>query len=171
MRILRKPWNPYVFRQTVVTEYLGRGALTKHQGDQFFGWSQRGNTAVHYQNYFGDEAADSLGAYFGVAQRQPPKVPKERQCPNVNCQELNSRGTLLCQMSHTSKCCWASREGRGDYRVEGSDDADFRVISWISKKRMNQMDDSIRFLTDQITKYREQFGPRPLKEKEILISL
>ena len=73
IRLLRKPWNPYVFRHSVTTEYLGRGALTKHQGDQFFGWSPRGNTAVHYQNYFGDEAADSLGAYFGLAQRQPPR--------------------------------------------------------------------------------------------------
>jgi len=97
LRLLKKPWNPYVFRQTVVTEYLGRGALTKHQGDQFFGWSQRGNTAVHYQNYFGDEAADSLGAYFGVTQRQPPKVPKQRQCPNVTCQELNTPEAPFCR--------------------------------------------------------------------------
>jgi len=28
------------------------------------------------------------------------------------------------------------------------------------------MDNSIRFLTDEITKYRGQFGPRPLTEKE-----
>jgi hypothetical protein len=28
------------------------------------------------------------------------------------------------------------------------------------------MDDSIRFLTNEITKYRGQFGPRPLTEKE-----
>ena len=97
LRLLKKPWNPYVFRHSVTTEYLGRGALTKHQGDQFFGWSQRGNTAVHYQNYFGDEAADSLGAYFGVAQRQPPKVPKERQCSNVNCQELNTPEAPFCK--------------------------------------------------------------------------
>ena len=47
----------------------------------------------------------------------------------------------------------------------------FESYHGLAKKRMNQMDDIIRFLTDQITKYREQFGPRPLKEKEILISL
>jgi hypothetical protein len=97
LRLLRKPWNPYVFRHSVTTEYLGRGALTKHQGDQFFGWSQKGNTAVHYQNYFGDEASDSLGAYFGVAQKQPPKVPKQRQCPNINCQELNTPEAPFCR--------------------------------------------------------------------------
>jgi integrase len=97
IRLLRKPWNPYVFRHSVTTEFLGYGALTKHQGDQFFGWSPKGNTAVHYQNYFGNEASDSLGAYFGLVKRQPPKIPKQRQCLNINCQERveHSRSTIL----------------------------------------------------------------------------
>ena len=42
----------------------------------------------------------------------------------------------------------------------------FESYHSLAKKRMNQMDDSIRFLTGQITKYTRQFGPRPLTETE-----
>ena len=42
----------------------------------------------------------------------------------------------------------------------------FESYHGLAKERMNQMDNSIRFLTDEITKYRGQFGPRPLTEKE-----
>ncbi|MGC2574844.1 MAG: hypothetical protein WA364_25295 [Candidatus Nitrosopolaris sp.] len=42
----------------------------------------------------------------------------------------------------------------------------FESYHGLAKERINQMDDSIRFLTDEITKYRGQFGPRPLTEKE-----
>jgi len=42
----------------------------------------------------------------------------------------------------------------------------FESYHRLAKKRMNQMDNSIGFLTDEITKYRGQFGPRPLTEKE-----
>jgi integrase/recombinase XerD len=42
----------------------------------------------------------------------------------------------------------------------------FESYHGLAKERMNQMDDSIRFLTNEITKYRGQFGPRPLTEKE-----
>jgi integrase/recombinase XerD len=99
LHLLKKPWNPYVLRQTVATEYLGSGALTKSQGDQWFGWSERSNTAVVYQNYLGDEAANSLGAYFGVPeakQTNKPKLPKQRQCPNINCQVLNTPEAPFC---------------------------------------------------------------------------
>lgn len=67
------------------------------QGDQWFGWSERSNTAVVYQNYLGEEAADSLGAYFGVAQRQ---------CTNINCQEL----TVNCGWTYRAR----SSEGERD---------------------------------------------------------
>ena len=104
-------FSSYVFRQTVATEYLGSGALTKSQGDQWFGWSERSNTAVSYQNYLGDEASNSLGVYFGVAQRQPPKVPKERQCPNVNCQELNTPEAPFCKKCRIPLSGHLEREG------------------------------------------------------------
>ena len=42
----------------------------------------------------------------------------------------------------------------------------FESYHGLAKERMNQMDNSIRCLSDQITKYRDQFGPRPLTEKE-----
>ena len=42
----------------------------------------------------------------------------------------------------------------------------FESYHRLTKERMNQMDDSIGFLTNEITKYRRQFGPRPLTEKE-----
>ena len=158
-----------MFRHSVTTEYLRRGALTKHQGDQFFG-SPRGNTAVHYQNYFGDEAADSLGVYFGVTQKQPPKVPKERQCPNINCQELNTPEAPFCVKCRIPLSVAGHLE-REEEIIELKDQMSqmmqtFESYHGLAKKRMNQMDNSIKFLTEEITKYRGQFGPRPLTEKE-----
>ena len=42
----------------------------------------------------------------------------------------------------------------------------FESYHGLAKERMNQMDNTIRFLSDEFTKYREQFGPRPLTDEE-----
>jgi hypothetical protein len=159
LRLLKKPWNPYVFRQTVATEYLGSGALTKHQGDQFFGWSPKGNTAVHYQNYFGNEAADSLGAYFGVIPKGPPKIPKQRQCPNINCQELNTPEAPFC-----GKC-------RIPLSVAGHLEREQEIIELkeqMSKINivMNNLSSGFKLYEKEFELYRQQFGPRSLTKEE-----
>jgi integrase/recombinase XerD len=142
LHLLKKPWNPYVFRQTVATEYLGSGALTKSQGDQWFGWSERSDTAV----VLGDEAANSLGVYFGVPRAQTsakPNLPKQRQCPNINCQELNTPEAPFC-----TKCRIPLTVS---WHVEREQEA--KAL----KERMDQMSQELLKLDFGVKYYRDEF--------------
>src|SRR5215469_6621596 len=63
-QMIRKPWNPYIFRHTVATEFLGQGRLTRDLGNQWFGSSEKSNMALTYENFDGHEAAQVLAESF-----------------------------------------------------------------------------------------------------------
>jgi len=110
---------------------------------------------------------------FGIVPKQRA-LPKMKECPNVTCKELNAPDAPFCVKCRIPLTVVAHiEEGhRKDQEIHGLKDQmshmmqTFESYHGLAKERMNQMDDSIRFLTNQITKYREQFGPRPLTEKE-----
>ncbi|MGA8083560.1 MAG: tyrosine-type recombinase/integrase [Candidatus Nitrosopolaris sp.] len=95
-QLLSKPWNPYVLRHTTATKFLGEGLLNRTLANQWFGWSQKGNTASVYENFYGNEAGKRLVEAFGLAEKQQPKLPKLVQCPNVGCRELNNPDAPFC---------------------------------------------------------------------------
>jgi hypothetical protein len=100
-----------------------------------------------------------LGAYFGVAHRQPPKVPKQRQCPNINCQELNTPEAPFC-----TKC-------RIPLTVSGhvEREQEFKAL----KERMDQMgqvimklESSMKCYMDEHSWYVSKFGlSEPYRKK------
>jgi integrase/recombinase XerD len=95
LHLLQKPWNPYVLRHTTATEYSGR--LTTPDANQWFGWSENSNTPSFYRHYYGDEAGKRLLESLGLApQNHTSPLPKLRECPNVNCRELNTPEAPFC---------------------------------------------------------------------------
>jgi hypothetical protein len=50
--LLKKPWNPNVFRHTTATEYSS--LLSNANAKQWFGWSDDSHTPSNYRHYYGD---------------------------------------------------------------------------------------------------------------------
>lgn len=95
--LLKKPWNPNVFRHTTATEYSG--ILSDADAKQWFGWADDSDMPSNYRNYYGDEASNRLMESFGLAPVRNQKLPKYKECPNVTCKELNIPDAPFC-----SKC-------------------------------------------------------------------
>ena len=92
--LLKKPWNPNVFRHTTATEYSG--ILSDADAKQWFGWADDSDMPSNYRNYYGDEASKRLMISFGLEPQPQKTLPKYRECPNVTCKELNIPDAPFC---------------------------------------------------------------------------
>jgi integrase/recombinase XerD len=92
--LLKKPWNPNVFRHTTATEYAG--ILSDADAKQWFGWADDSDMPSNYRNYYGGEASKRLMISFGLEPQPQKALPKYRECPNVTCKELNIPDAPFC---------------------------------------------------------------------------
>lgn len=93
-QLLCKPWNPYVLRHSKATEVSRR--LNQVECNQWFGWSEKSNVSSQYRHYYGNEAGKKLLESYGLAPQNQQSIPKLRECPNVNCKELNNPDAPFC---------------------------------------------------------------------------
>lgn len=92
--MLMKPWNPYVFRHTALTEksqILNKSTLRDHAG-----WSNTSQMPNVYIHYFGNESSNSLLEVHGIKNTKGNTVNlfRPKQCPN--CSEPNKTETKFC---------------------------------------------------------------------------
>jgi integrase/recombinase XerD len=92
--LLTKPWNPYVFRHSALTEkskMLKESHLRQHAG-----WSVTSNMPQVYLHYFGDESSSSILEAYGLKPRtlEVDKL-KPKECPN--CSTPNKIDTKFCE--------------------------------------------------------------------------
>lgn len=155
-QLLKKPWNPYIFRHTLATEFLGQGRLTRDLGNQWFGWTEKSNMASTYENFDGHEAAQVLAESFGIVQHTKPlSLPRLRECPNVTCKELNTSDAPFCVK------CRVPLTVAGYMEHDKQKDHEVKEL----KERMNKMDDNMKELGSFVEtskllflKYWHQFG-------------
>jgi hypothetical protein len=57
--LLKKPWNPHARRHTSATE-ISKVIKDPILINNYFGWSQTGNTRLKYQHYFADDTIDAM---------------------------------------------------------------------------------------------------------------
>ena len=174
--LLKKPWNPYVHRHSALTEKSG--LLNSDQKlRQYAGWSISSNMNRRYIHLRGGESMNDLLKAKGIVknENQSINILEPKKCPY--CKELNKPDAQFCFKCNLVMSFEAYQKGleereNKDQEIHELKDQmsqmsqTFESYHGLAKERINQMDDSIRFLTNQITKYREQFGPRPLTEKE-----
>jgi integrase len=94
LHLLKKPWNPNVFRHTTATEFAG--ILSDADAKQWFGWTDNSDMPSNYRNYYGDEASKRLMISFGLEPQSQKVLPKTRECPNVSCKEFNTPDASFC---------------------------------------------------------------------------
>ncbi|HYZ58791.1 MAG TPA: site-specific integrase [Nitrososphaeraceae archaeon] len=92
--MLMKPWNPYVFRHSALTEksqILKESTLRDHAG-----WSNTSQMPNIYIHYFGNESSNSLLEVHGIKNTKGNTVNlfRPRYCPN--CSEPNKPETRFC---------------------------------------------------------------------------
>jgi integrase len=92
--MLMKPWNPYVFRHSALTEksqILKESTLKDHAG-----WTDTSQMPGKYIHYFGNESSNSLLEAYGIRNSitTTMKLFRPKQCPN--CSEPNKNETKFC---------------------------------------------------------------------------
>jgi integrase/recombinase XerD len=99
--LLRKPFNPYIFRHSALTQkskILKENVLRQHSG-----WSARSQMHLKYIHYFGNESNENLLEAYGIVTESNkgnillPDNLRPKQCPN--CNESNIPDCKFC-----SKC-------------------------------------------------------------------
>jgi hypothetical protein len=96
--LLKKPWNPYIFRHSALTQKST--ILREHTLRQHAGWSIRSNMSQKYLHYYGNESNESLLAEYGIVTEANkgnvllPANLKPKICSN--CNESNIPDSKFC---------------------------------------------------------------------------
>jgi len=91
--LLKKPWNPYIFRHSGLTsksKILKESVLR-----QFAGWQPGSNMHLKYVHYFGNESTESILEAYGLTPRSE-QVDKLRPKACPNCSEPNKIDSKFC---------------------------------------------------------------------------
>ena len=84
--ILKKPWNPYIFRHSALT--AKSTVLKEHTLRQHAGWTVKSMMHMRYLHYFGNESNERLLAEYGIVTEANkgnvllPDSLRPIQCPN-----------------------------------------------------------------------------------------
>jgi hypothetical protein len=176
-QLLKKPWNPYIFRHTVATEFLGQGRLTRDLGNQWFGWSEKSNMASIYENFDGHEAAQVLAESFGIVPQTKQVLPRLVECPNVTCKELNNPDAPFCVKCRIPLSVSGHVEREQEFKAlkermaqmqQDFESYDRKVKDVVDKFKDydERQKGEIRFYKNQFEAYMEEFGPRHLTKSE-----
>jgi hypothetical protein len=96
--MLKKPWNPYVFRHSALTEKAQ--ILTESNLRNHAGWTATSKMPAVYLHFFGTESSKALLEASGIMPKDRQEIsPQCRLCPH--CNETNtphSRFCLRCKM-------------------------------------------------------------------------
>lgn len=93
VRLLRKPWNPYVQRHTSLSQkakYLREATLRSYAG-----WVQSSTMVDRYVHYFGDEITDSILEEHGI-KKKFEEEDKMKPVSCSNCGEPNKIDAKFC---------------------------------------------------------------------------
>jgi hypothetical protein len=98
--MINKKWNPHARRHTAATE-MSKAIKEPQYINNYFGWSQKGNTRLKYQHYFADDTIDAvltvmdgLPLPIQLGQNKKKDLLKPKQCPDFA--ETNTHESKFC---------------------------------------------------------------------------
>jgi integrase len=146
--LLKKPWNPYIFRHSALTakaKFLKENTLRQHAG-----WTQNSNMPRTYIHFLGNESNEILLAEYGIVTEANkgnvllPANLKPKACPN--CNESNIPDCKFC-----SKCRMVLTYDAYNETIEEQKQKD----NLLQQMRQEQID-SKRKVEELEEKYRKQ---------------
>jgi ribosomal protein L37AE/L43A len=140
--ILMKPWNPYIFRHSALTEksqILKESTLRDHAG-----WTYTSKMPQVYLHYFGNESSNSLLEAYGVKSNAEITVKQLRpkQCPN--CNEPNKPESKFCMSCSMVMSYDAYNETMESKRLKDQDIGNLRVEMTVLKQIVLEMQNFLR---------------------------
>jgi integrase/recombinase XerD len=182
-----KRWNPYCFRHSAITDDSDH--LPEYAVKKKVRWTMDSKQGRRYiKNRMGDELKNRILERAGIKITTAPQMVsrtcgrcgyvnkvESKYCEGKGCNypltQLALDEIKAAEQSKIQQLVAVEIQTKDQEMYELKDQMSqmmqtFESYHGLAKERMNQMDDSIRFLTNEITKYRGQFGPRPLTENE-----
>ena len=94
--LLKKPFNPYIWRHTSLTDKSKKQKLSDAELQQIAGWSRNSKMHNVYVHYFGNEAVDTILRQKGILPKEGEirNIFKTKECPE--CKNLNSADARYC---------------------------------------------------------------------------
>jgi integrase/recombinase XerD len=147
--LLKKPFNPYIFRHTSLTnksKLINEVALRQDAG-----WARKSQMHLKYVHYYGNEATNAILKARGIipdSQQDTRLLSKPKECPN--CSELNEPLGKFC-----IKCKMALRyEGVAEVlEAEKKKDQEIHEL----KERMDKMGEIMIELDAGLRTFRHEF--------------
>jgi integrase len=135
--LLQKPWNPYVFRHSALTQKST--ILKEHVLRQHAGWSGRSQMHLKYLHYFGNESSDSLLEAYGIVTKDQKQsdLLRPKQCPN--CNEPNKPDSKFC-----AKCRMVLTYGAYSETLESDKQKEDKLA--LMEERFNTMQSQMQTL-------------------------
>jgi hypothetical protein len=170
--LLRKPWNPYIFRHTSLTSKSK--LINEVAFRQDAGWAGKSQMHLKYVHYYGNEASNAILKARGIIsdeQQDTRLLSKPKECPN--CSELNDPLGKFC-----IKCKMVlSYEGYAEVlEVEKKKDQEILLVKQrmdMMGEKMDRLGDIIMNLDPSLIYYRHESGgfytckyPHPLTDEE-----
>jgi integrase len=145
--LLKKPWNPYVFRHSALTQKSTM--LKEHVLRQHAGWSGRSQMHLKYIHYFGNESSESLLEAYGIISKdkQLSDALKPKQCPN--CNEPNKPDSKFC-----AKCRMVLTYDAYNETLEGQKQKEGELDD--IKRRFSSMESMLEKLVAGLSKAKDQ---------------
>jgi integrase/recombinase XerD len=99
--LLKKAWNPYVRRHTIVTE-MHKTVEDPEVLNAYFGWSRNSKMLQRYTHYYADDFIDTVLTEMDgittlpsqIAKNKAKNLLKPKLCPN--CEETNKPESKFC---------------------------------------------------------------------------
>ena len=93
-RILKKPWNLYIFRHSALThksQILKEATLRDHAG-----WSMNSKMPSVYLHYFGNESCNSILESYGIIKKENSQANRLMSLQCSGCGESNKPTSSFC---------------------------------------------------------------------------
>jgi integrase/recombinase XerD len=166
-KLLKKPWNPYVLRHSALTEKCGLlnsdSKLRQHAG-----WTASSDMHSRYVHFRGGESMDHLLKLKGIVKddKRSVNILKPKICPNPNCHEPNKPDAQFCFKCNFIMSFEAHQKSIDERERKDKELHDLKDLVFKMGDAMKRHERSIDFLSNELKKYRDQFGSRALTDRE-----
>jgi integrase/recombinase XerD len=162
--LLKKPWNPYVHRHSALTEKYGL-LNSDINLRQFAGWSTSSNMHRRYVHLSGGESMKCLLKVKGIVNDEKQvNMLESKTCPS--CGESNRPNAQFCFRCNSAISLEAYQKIEEERQKKDQELYELKDLVFKMGDAMKRHENSIHFLSNELNKYRDQFGSRSLTDKE-----
>jgi ribosomal protein L37AE/L43A len=162
--LLRKPFSPYIFRHTSLTNKSK--IINEVNLRQDAGWAGKSQMHLKYVHYFGGESANAILKARGIItdNQQDTRLLSNKECPN--CQESNTRDSKSCQKCHFVLSFQSYQQTIEEQKIKDQEISELKNMMLKMGNVIENLQTSVEFYRKEFVAYGDRFGSRPLTKQE-----